>query len=79
MDSAFIKANAKSADSLIEKQVVADAPAYLDELNKNSGLSGNEPKKLVERHHNWKKEAYKGMPGNNKTVKNRRKRQRHSA
>lgn len=57
-------------DSLIEKQVVADAPAYLDELNKNSDYQvTSSRKKLVERHHNWKKEAYKGMPGNNKTVK----------
>jgi transposase len=67
VDSAFVKANA-SMDSLVEKEVVEDASAYVDELNENSEHQVTSTrKKLVERHHNWKKEEYKGMPGNVKT------------
>lgn len=67
VDSAFIKANA-SMDSLIEKEVIEDASAFVNEFNENSEFKvTTERKKLVERHHNWKKEAYKGMPGNNKS------------
>lgn len=67
VDSAFIKANA-SMDSLVEKEVIEDASAFVDELNENSEYKvTTERKKLVERHHNWKAEAYKDMPGNNKT------------
>ena len=58
VDSAFIKANA-SMDSLVEKEVVEDASAYVDELNENSEYQVTSTrKKLVERHHNWKKDAY---------------------
>jgi transposase len=72
VDSVYIKANA-SMDSLLEKQVLEDAPAFVEELEENSEYKAcREPgrtvtsarKKLVERHHAWKKEAYKGMPGN---------------
>ena len=67
VDSAYIKANA-SMDSLVEKEVVEDAQAYVNELEANSEFkvtSGR--KKLVEQHHNWQKEEYKAMPGNTKT------------
>lgn len=65
VDSAFIKANA-SMDSLVEKEVIEDASAFVNELNENSEYKvTTERKKLVERHHNWKQEAYKDMPGNN--------------
>lgn len=64
VDSAFIKANA-SMDSLVEKEVIDDSSAYVDELNQGSEYKVTSTrKKLVERHHNWKKEAYKDMPGN---------------
>src|SRR5690606_36182452 len=67
VDSAFIKANA-SMDSLIEKEVIEDASAFVNEFNENSEFKvTTERKKLVERHHNWKKEAYRDMPGNNKS------------
>jgi transposase len=67
VDSAFIKANA-SMDSLLEKEIIEDASAYVDELNENSEYQVTSTrKKLVERHHAWKKEEYKGMPGNVKT------------
>lgn len=66
VDSVFIKANA-SMDSLIEKEIIEDASAFVNELNENSEYKVTTArKKLVERHHNWKKEAYKNMPGNNK-------------
>src|SRR5690606_14739899 len=69
VDSAFIKANA-SMDSLVEKEILEDASAFVDELEENSELKVTTTrKKLVERHHAWKKEAYKGMPGNVKTLK----------
>ncbi len=65
VDSAFIKANA-GMDSLIEKEVIEDASAYVDELNEGSEYQVTSTrKKLVERHHAWKAEEYKGMPGNN--------------
>lgn len=73
VDSAFVKANA-SMDSLVEKEVIEDASAFVDELNQNSEYKAcGEPgrtvtstrKKFVEQHHQWKKEAYKDMPGNN--------------
>lgn len=67
VDSAYIKANA-SMDSLLEKEVVEDVKAYVNELEENSEFKvTTERKKLVEQHHNWKKEAYKKMPGNNKS------------
>lgn len=67
VDSAFIKANA-SMDSLIEKEVLEDASAFVNELEENSDYKvTSERQKLVNQHHAWKKEAYKGMPGNNKS------------
>jgi len=64
VDSAFIKANA-SMDSLLEKEVVEDAGIYMDELNEGSEYKVSKTKKtLVEQHHAWKEEAYKGQPGN---------------
>ena len=64
VDSAFIKANA-SMDSLIEKEIIEDSSAYLDELNEGSDYQVTSTRKqLVEKHHKWKKEAYQGMPGN---------------
>ncbi len=69
VDSAFIKANA-SMDSLVEKEVIEDASAFMDELNENSEFKvTSERKKLVERHHSWQEEAYKAMPGNTKSVR----------
>lgn len=62
VDSAFIKANA-SMDSLLEKEVLEDASAFVSELEENSEFKvTSERKKLVEQHHNWKEEAYKTMP-----------------
>ncbi len=67
VDSAYIKANA-SMDSLVEKEVLEDASAFVNELDENSEFKvTTERKKLVERHHSWKAEAYKDMPGNNKS------------
>ncbi len=64
VDSAFIKANA-SMDSLIEKEVIEDASAFVNELNENSEYKvTTERKKLVDRHHAWKSGAYKDMPHN---------------
>lgn len=68
VDSAFIKANA-SMDSLLEKEVLEDTSVYANELEENSEFkvtSGR--KKLVEQHHNWKKEAYKEMPGSRQSI-----------
>lgn len=65
VDSAFIKANA-SMDSLVEKEVIEDACAFVNELEQNSEFKvTTERKKLVDRHHKWKEGAYKDMPGNN--------------
>nr|WP_246501355.1 transposase [Cloacibacterium caeni] len=72
VDSVFIKANA-SMDSLVEKLVVSDvelevledASAFVNEIEENSEYKVTSTrKKLVERHHDWKVEAYKGIPGN---------------
>lgn len=77
VDSAFIKSNA-SMDSLVEKEVLEDVSAFVDELEENSGFKTrtersrsvtSERKKLVEQHHAWKAEAYKGMPANAKSQK----------
>lgn len=63
VDSAFIKANA-SMDSLVEKEVIEDASAYVSELNEGSEYKVTSMrKKLVDRHHSWKEVAYKDMPG----------------
>lgn len=68
VDSAFIKANA-SMDSLVEKEVLNDASAFVNELEENSEFKvTSTPKKLVDQHHNWKKEEFKGMPGHVKTL-----------
>lgn len=62
LDSVFIKANA-SMDSLVEKEVLEDANAFVNELEENSEFKTTSTrKKLVEQHHAWKEEAYKGMP-----------------
>lgn len=64
IDSAFIKANA-SMDSLVEKEIMDDIDEYSEELNSGSEFKVTASrKKWVEQHHNWKKEAYKDMPGN---------------
>jgi len=63
VDSAYIKANA-SMDSLLEKEVISDAVHYLAELNEGSDYKVSQSvKKAVDRHHAWKAEEYKGMPG----------------
>jgi transposase len=63
VDSAYIKANA-SMDSLVEKEVIEDSSAYVNELEENSEYKVTSTrKKLVERHHAWKEQEYKGMPG----------------
>ncbi len=65
IDSVFIKANA-SMDSLVEKEVLADASAFVNELEENSEFKTTSTrKKLVEQHHDWKKEAYKDQPNPN--------------
>lgn len=73
VDSAFIKANA-SMDSLLEKEVVEDASAYVSALNEGSEYQVTSTrKKIVDQHHDWKKEAYKDMPAganSNKTDEN---------
>ena len=64
VDSVFIKANA-SMDSLVEKEVLEDASAFVNEFEENSEYKVTSTrKKFVERHHCWKAEAYKGMPAN---------------
>jgi len=67
VDSAFVKANA-SMDSLVEKEIIEDASAFVSELEENSEYKvTTERNKIVQRHHTWKQEAYKDMPGNNKS------------
>jgi transposase len=62
VDSVFIKANA-SMDSLVEKEVLDDASAFVNELEANSEFKVTTTrKKLVAQHHAWQEEAYKGMP-----------------
>ena len=54
----------------MEKEILQDASAFVDDLEENSEYKvTTERKKLVDRHHAWKEEAYKGMPGNTKTVR----------
>ena len=66
VDSVFIKANA-SMDSLVEKEVLEDANAFVNELEENSEYKvTSKRKKIVEQHHEWKKEAYKGQPSGSK-------------
>ena len=65
VDSVFIKANA-SMDSLVEKEVLDDASAFVNELEENSEFKTTSArKKLVEQHHAWKEEAYKDQPNPN--------------
>uniref|UniRef100_UPI00375122B4 IS1182 family transposase n=1 Tax=Flavobacterium sp. TaxID=239 RepID=UPI00375122B4 len=65
VDSVFIKANA-SIDSLLEKEVLDDASAFVNELEENSEFKTTSTrKKLVEQHHAWKEEAYKDQPNPN--------------
>lgn len=67
VDSAFVKANA-SMDSLIEKEVLEDAAAFVNELNEHSEFKVTTTrKKMVEQHHRWKKAAYQDMPGSTKS------------
>lgn len=67
VDAAFIKANA-SMDSLVEKEVLEDASAFVNELEENSEFKTTSTrKKLVDQHHAWKGKEYKDMPGNNKS------------
>ena len=68
VDSVFVKANA-SMDSLVEKAVIEqDVELYAAELNEGSEYKvSKERKGWVEQHHKWKEEAYKDMPGHNKT------------
>ena len=63
VDSAFVKANA-SMDSLVEKEVLEDASAFVNELEENSEFKTTSTrKKLVDHHHSWKEKEYEGMPG----------------
>jgi transposase len=63
VDSAFIKANA-SMDSLVEKDILDDASAFVDEFDENSEFKVTTTrKKLVDQHHAWKAETFKKMPG----------------
>lgn len=69
VDSAFIKANA-SMDSLLEKEVLEDVSAFVDELNDNSEFKVTTTrKKLVEQHHKWKQKEYKDMPGHTQSTR----------
>src|SRR5690606_4512392 len=59
-----------SMDSLLEKEVLQDVSAYVNELEEHSEYKVTTTRKtLVERHHKWKEEAYKGMPGNTQTTR----------
>lgn len=69
VDSAYIKANA-SMDSLVEKEVLEDASAFVNELEENSEYKVTSTrKKMVDQHHAWKQEAYQDMPGNHKSIR----------
>jgi hypothetical protein len=68
IDSVFIKANANGQS--VEKEILEDASAFVDELEQQSEFKVTSTrKKLVERHHNWKRTAYKDMPANSNTEK----------
>lgn len=66
VDSALIKANA-SMDSIAEKEILADADQFVDELTINEEDKPTKvnayKKKKVEEHHRWKEKAYRGQPG----------------
>lgn len=83
IDSAYVKANA-SLDSLEEKQILDDVEQYSTELNEESeykikpaGITPQdksvttvsaEKYQSVGQHHQWKKQAYKDMPGGSGNV-----------
>ncbi len=83
IDSAFIKANA-SLDSLMEKEIVDDAAAYIESLENESdekpkNVTDEKPanenqtvkastKKWVDKHHAWKANEYKDQPGSVNTT-----------
>lgn len=51
-------------DSLMEKEVLDDASAFVDELEDNSAFKvTSSRKKFADQHHSWKADAYKDMPG----------------
>ena len=63
VDSVFIKANA-SMDSLVERSF-RRRQCFCKRTRRKQRIQSNyHRKKLVERHHDWKAEAYKGMPAN---------------
>jgi len=71
IDSVFVKANA-SMNSLSEKDILNDADEYASALSEDEPVvatAGQTPtvsaakNKRVQQHHEWKKKAYKGMPG----------------
>src|SRR5690606_2559913 len=69
VDSAFIRANA-SIDSRVGKEVSVDVSLFMNELVVNSEYKVTSTrKKIVERHHDWKKEEYKKMPSNTKSIR----------
>lgn len=65
VDSVHVKANA-SMDSIAEKEVLADADQFANELKLNEDAAARKVdvyrKKKVEQHHRWKTKAYKGQP-----------------
>lgn len=75
IDSVPVKANA-SMDSLVAKQILDDATAYVDELKDEEETTDNDDddphedghtvstvrNKAVQLHHKWKQKAYKDMP-----------------
>ena len=79
VDSAYIKANAsmdslqeKLVVSDVELEIVDDVALYANELNEGSEFKACSElsrtvkasvKKAVDRHHAWKQEEYKSMPG----------------
>jgi transposase len=72
VDSAFIKANA-SLDSLQEKLIIDDARVFAGELEDHSEFTVSAlRKKQVDKHHTWKKRAYKDMPGHSAAAKKER-------
>lgn len=62
VDSVFMKA-ISSMDSLVEKEILEDTNTFVYELEENNEFkTPSTRKKLVEQHHVWKDETYKGMP-----------------
>ena len=51
---------------MVEKQILDHASAFVNELEENSEFKTTSTrKKLVEQHHDWKKEAYQDQPNPN--------------